>query len=218
MPEDGRRWTSRSWRDDGTPPEEAPPCCPRGHPWGPNRVLVGWLPYLCQGERGHRLYLCRACDAVIYRQYTVNLLSAEAHGPGQCRITGGISRHQGMRMPRCHGLLDLQPRTRWCSAAGAARLDRSGSADGCPVCRATGNGDRDRSQVPVLELVPAPAAHECVAEVVQRTAPHQESRTEGSAPGLVDTRRTWVGTGLMGAALGCHPLVRSGGRTRCWRW
>jgi len=103
-------------------------------------------------------------------------------------------------MPRCHGLLDLQPRTRWCSAAGAARLDRSGSADGCPVCRATGNGDRDRSQVPVLELVPAPAAHECVAEVVQRTAPHQESRTERGQR-ATEARKCYRHMGKLMAAL-----------------
>jgi len=48
--------------------EVAPTRCPNGHPWGPNRVLVGWLPCSCtEVGRGHRTYHCRTCDAVIYR-------------------------------------------------------------------------------------------------------------------------------------------------------
>jgi len=51
--------------------EIAPEHCPNGHPFGPNRVLVGWAPCSCpgtaRGRGGHRTYSCRACGATIYR-------------------------------------------------------------------------------------------------------------------------------------------------------
>ncbi len=51
--------------------EIAPEQCPNGHPFGPNRVLVGWSPGACPGTAGgrggHRTYSCRACGATIYR-------------------------------------------------------------------------------------------------------------------------------------------------------
>ncbi len=48
--------------------EQAPEQCPNGHPWGPNKVLVGWMPCHCHPPaHGHRTYICRACDAIIYR-------------------------------------------------------------------------------------------------------------------------------------------------------
>lgn len=47
--------------------ETIPQHCPGGHPWGPNLVLVGWLPCECRrGGGGHRTYRCRRCDAVTY--------------------------------------------------------------------------------------------------------------------------------------------------------
>jgi hypothetical protein len=48
--------------------EQIPPRCRNGHPWGPNLVLVGWLPCECRRSGGgHRTYQCRRCDMVIYR-------------------------------------------------------------------------------------------------------------------------------------------------------
>jgi hypothetical protein len=47
--------------------ERPPLTCPNGHPLGPNRVLVGWLPCSCQGGLGHRTYQCRACAGWVYR-------------------------------------------------------------------------------------------------------------------------------------------------------
>jgi len=55
--------------DSGLGPvhEDAPAQCPRGHPWGPNQVLVGWMPCQCaKVGGGHRYYACRSCDAVVY--------------------------------------------------------------------------------------------------------------------------------------------------------
>jgi len=47
--------------------EQAPERCPNGHAWGPNKVLVDWMPCQCRADRGHRTYICRTCDAIIYR-------------------------------------------------------------------------------------------------------------------------------------------------------
>ena len=48
--------------------EQAPEQCPNAHPWGPNKVLVGWMPCHCHPPaHGHRTYICRACEAIIYR-------------------------------------------------------------------------------------------------------------------------------------------------------
>jgi len=56
------------WQVDETTPRE----CPRGHQLGPRRVLVGWLPCLCQlaresGNNGHRTHDCNACHDEGYR-------------------------------------------------------------------------------------------------------------------------------------------------------
>lgn len=48
--------------------ERAPKHCPNGHPLGPRRMLVGWVPCTCTPDAtGHRTYQCRRCDAVIER-------------------------------------------------------------------------------------------------------------------------------------------------------
>lgn len=46
--------------------EDAPTHCPSGHELGPDRVLVGWDggPPGSRG-RGHRVFVCRACDTVM---------------------------------------------------------------------------------------------------------------------------------------------------------
>jgi hypothetical protein len=48
--------------------EVAPAECPNGHPFGPNRVVVGWLPCQCveDGRGGHRTYYCRECGVTMY--------------------------------------------------------------------------------------------------------------------------------------------------------
>src|SRR6478736_9287284 len=44
--------------------EHGPPC-PRGHPYRPDQVVVGWDPCLCTpGHTGHRSYWCREDDVV----------------------------------------------------------------------------------------------------------------------------------------------------------
>ncbi|GGM14292.1 hypothetical protein GCM10011594_37890 [Nakamurella endophytica] len=55
------------WRD-GRWVEPGLTGCPSGHPFGPQRVLVGWRACLCQGEAGvsgHRLYYCRTCAETV---------------------------------------------------------------------------------------------------------------------------------------------------------
>jgi hypothetical protein len=47
--------------------EVAPERCPNGHPFGPNRVVVGWHPCDCtEGRAGHRTYHCRTCGVTTY--------------------------------------------------------------------------------------------------------------------------------------------------------
>jgi hypothetical protein len=47
--------------------EVAPERCPNGHEFGPNRVVVGWLPCQCtEGRAGHRTYWCRTCRVTVY--------------------------------------------------------------------------------------------------------------------------------------------------------
>ncbi|MEH6624390.1 MAG: hypothetical protein V7738_16655 [Dietzia maris] len=46
--------------------EDAPARCPRGHPLGPDQVLVGWqAPRAGTLEHGWRAYECRACGEVV---------------------------------------------------------------------------------------------------------------------------------------------------------
>lgn len=46
-------------------PAQGPATCPYGHPLGPGRVLVGWLPCICPpaqaNHNGHRTFQCRVC-------------------------------------------------------------------------------------------------------------------------------------------------------------
>jgi hypothetical protein len=43
---------------------DAPTECVNGHPFGPNRVLVGHQPCTCRGS--HIAWTCRTCDATFY--------------------------------------------------------------------------------------------------------------------------------------------------------
>lgn len=65
--------------------EQRPPRCPAEHPWGPNTVLVGWLPCECRRTGGgHRTWQCRTCGAVIYRpEHTGAHGNGAAHRAGQ---------------------------------------------------------------------------------------------------------------------------------------
>lgn len=48
------------------PLTEHPPLCPEGHPYQPDRVIVGWEPCLCTpGHTGHRTYWCREDGVVL---------------------------------------------------------------------------------------------------------------------------------------------------------
>jgi hypothetical protein len=54
--------------------DKPPTVCPYGHPFGPGRFLVGWLPCRCdwaQALGGHRTYFCNACDALSDRRQTI---------------------------------------------------------------------------------------------------------------------------------------------------
>ncbi len=44
-------------RDDGRWQQIGPARCPHGHPFGPRRVLIGWVPCPC---RGHHSWTCEA--------------------------------------------------------------------------------------------------------------------------------------------------------------
>lgn len=54
--------------------EDAPTQCPRGHVFGPDRVLVGWDAG-GQGtlDHGHRVYICRQCGTIMRWTPTVRL-------------------------------------------------------------------------------------------------------------------------------------------------
>jgi hypothetical protein len=59
------------WRPDW---RTYPTQCERGHPWGPGRVIVSWMPCQCEPARaaqprgsGHRTITCRTgCESVVY--------------------------------------------------------------------------------------------------------------------------------------------------------
>lgn len=54
-------------------PDRTPATCPYGHPLGPGKVLVGWLPCGCEWTTigGHRTYQCTACLTLSDKRQTV---------------------------------------------------------------------------------------------------------------------------------------------------
>jgi hypothetical protein len=56
---------TRYYRTEGVRMVElAPSRCPAGHPFGPEKVLVGTQPCLCAGL-AHRTWQCVRCSAVL---------------------------------------------------------------------------------------------------------------------------------------------------------
>ncbi len=75
----------QSHSTEGPVHEVVPEACPFGHPWGPNQVLVGWMPCQCaKVGGGHRYYACRSCDAVVYRPDHDAELAAEGVARPSC--------------------------------------------------------------------------------------------------------------------------------------
>lgn len=61
---------------DGTVTERRPAACPDGHPWDrPGTFLVGWTG--SNLHRGHRYWICTACDAEIHAPAGRSLLDVD---------------------------------------------------------------------------------------------------------------------------------------------
>jgi hypothetical protein len=72
--------------------------CPAGHPWGPGRVIVGWMPCDCHGVfrhpgRGHLWVKCgeQTCTATWYRPRHGDGLTARSTGRGGRGLTRGAA-------------------------------------------------------------------------------------------------------------------------------
>src|SRR5580698_8701969 len=75
-----------------------PAQCPAGHPWGPGRVIVGWMPCDCpavarEPGHGHLWVRCRAtgCREIWYRPEHAGLRAgvARVRDIGQLGLAGG---------------------------------------------------------------------------------------------------------------------------------
>ncbi|MGA5467195.1 hypothetical protein [Mycobacterium sp. NPDC050041] len=63
-----------------------PKHCPNGHSLGPGRVLVGNQPCGACRRGGHTSWMCRECEAIIYRP-PMGSACRVLHGPAAVRIS-----------------------------------------------------------------------------------------------------------------------------------